>query len=282
MELTPTQQRKLLSAAKLVESGDMAVLEKILEFEDFIEQKEEKIKGYQAIVEEGINEWKETTQKALDEINAIEKGAQGEQGEQGRDGQDGKDGKNGKDGRDGRDGRDGLDGADGQDGKDGISPTSEEIVRKLNDDKIPMSAVEDLEDTIATLQNRTQLLNQIATQGQRSSGSGGSALTVKDEGSTLSSAVTSIDFVGAGVTATNTGGAVTVTISTSSGAGYQAPTGGSVDGSNTVFTWAVEPNALSVDGIILRKTASDTTVNWSGTTTTTLSVAPTFDIFGVA
>src|SRR5688500_5297990 len=42
-------------------------------------------------------------------------------------------------------------------------------------------------------------------------GGGGSALTVKDEGSTLSAAVTSIDFVGAGVTATGTT-AVTVTI----------------------------------------------------------------------
>lgn len=42
-------------------------------------------------------------------------------------------------------------------------------------------------------------------------GTGGSALTVKDEGSTLSAAVTSIDFGGAGVTATGTA-AVTVTI----------------------------------------------------------------------
>ncbi|MEO7396989.1 MAG: hypothetical protein ABIW84_00340 [Ilumatobacteraceae bacterium] len=44
--------------------------------------------------------------------------------------------------------------------------------------------------------------------------SGGSALTVKDEGSTLSAAVTSVDFVGAGVTATGTT-AVTVTIPSS-------------------------------------------------------------------
>ena len=42
----------------------------------------------------------------------------------------------------------------------------------------------------------------------------GSALTVKDEGSDLDTAVTSIDFVGSGVTATNVGHAVTVTIPT--------------------------------------------------------------------
>jgi hypothetical protein len=45
-----------------------------------------------------------------------------------------------------------------------------------------------------------------------SSGSSGSALTVKDEGTNLSTAVTSIDFVGTGVTATNVGSAITVTI----------------------------------------------------------------------
>lgn len=46
---------------------------------------------------------------------------------------------------------------------------------------------------------------------------GGGAITAKDEGSTLTSATTSVDFVGAGVTATNSGGAVTVTIPSSGG-----------------------------------------------------------------
>jgi hypothetical protein len=41
---------------------------------------------------------------------------------------------------------------------------------------------------------------------------GGGSLTVSDEGSNLTTAATSIDFVGAGVSATNTGGAVTVTV----------------------------------------------------------------------
>jgi len=52
---------------------------------------------------------------------------------------------------------------------------------------------------------------------------GGSALTVKDEGSTLDTAVTSIDFVGAGVVATNTSHAVTVTISGGGGSSLLAP-----------------------------------------------------------
>jgi hypothetical protein len=43
--------------------------------------------------------------------------------------------------------------------------------------------------------------------------SGSSAITAKDEGTNLTTSMTSIDFVGAGVAATNSGGDVTVTIS---------------------------------------------------------------------
>lgn len=46
----------------------------------------------------------------------------------------------------------------------------------------------------------------------------GTAITVKDEGSTITSGVTSFDFVGAGVTATNSSNAVTVTIPGATGA----------------------------------------------------------------
>ena len=45
-------------------------------------------------------------------------------------------------------------------------------------------------------------------------GGGGSALTIKDDGTTLNTAVTSIDFVGSGVTATANGSNVTVAIPT--------------------------------------------------------------------
>jgi hypothetical protein len=48
---------------------------------------------------------------------------------------------------------------------------------------------------------------------------GGSSITAKDEGSTLTAAMTSIDFVGAGVVATNSSGAVTVTVSGGGGSG---------------------------------------------------------------
>jgi len=52
---------------------------------------------------------------------------------------------------------------------------------------------------------------------QTPSGSGVSVFTVKVEGSTLTASLLSLDFVGAGVTATAVGGAVTVTIPGASG-----------------------------------------------------------------
>ena len=47
------------------------------------------------------------------------------------------------------------------------------------------------------------------------SGGGGSALTIQDEGSTLTTTASLINFVGNGVVATNTGNSVTVTVNTS-------------------------------------------------------------------
>ena len=50
-------------------------------------------------------------------------------------------------------------------------------------------------------------------------GSGGNAIQVLDEGTSLTSALSSINFTGSGVTATNTSGAVTVTITGTGGGG---------------------------------------------------------------
>lgn len=71
-----------------------------------------------------------------------------------------------------------------------------------------------------------------------------------------------------------------VTATGGSTAGFQRPTG-TVNGSNAAFVFTLAPNVISVDGNTMQATASDGTVNWTGTTTITLSVAPNFDIFGV-
>lgn len=63
--------------------------------------------------------------------------------------------------------------------------------------------------------------------------------------------------------------------------GFQTATG-TVNGTNAIFTFSTAPNAIVVDGISFRKVASDGTVNWTGTTVITLSVAPISDIYSVA
>lgn len=75
---------------------------------------------------------------------------------------------------------------------------------------------------------------------------------------------------------------ISYTPASGGGSGYQQPTSGVVNGINTVFTFATAPNVLSVDGgRNIQKVSSDGTVNWTGTTTVTLSVAPDFDVFAV-
>jgi len=78
----------------------------------------------------------------------------------------------------------------------------------------------------------------------------------------------------------NTNKRVDITLSASGGAPVLTATG-TVDGSNATFDFSVEPNFIVVDGRPMRKTNSDGTANWTGTTTVTLSIAPNFDIFGV-
>lgn len=84
---------------------------------------------------------------------------------------------------------------------------------------------------------------------------------------------------GSNITITTTNGIKTIT-STGNGSAFQAPSSGAVNGSNATFVWATAPNVIIVDGgRAMQKVSTDGTVNWTGTTTTVLSVAPNFDIF---
>lgn len=80
---------------------------------------------------------------------------------------------------------------------------------------------------------------------------------------------------------TNSSGAKVINASGGSGSGYQLPTG-TVNGSNTAFVFATAPAAIVVDGLTFQKTQQDGTVNWTGTTNVSLTVAPNFSIFAVA
>lgn len=108
----------------------------------------------------------------------------------------------------------------------------------------------------------------------------GGPIAIKDEGITLVASVRSIDFTGAGVTGSALGDAVTETIAGGGGGSTILAATGTVNGVNTSFTFSSAPNVIVVDGRPLQKTQSDGGVNWTGTTSVTLSVAPNFDIYG--
>jgi hypothetical protein len=297
MELTEAQKRKLLSAAKLVESGDMAVLEKILEFEDFIDQKEEKIKEYQDVIETGIDEFKKTTEDALSRINAIEKGAQGEDYV--------------------------LTEQDKKEIAQSIPvPVVEKIVEKIttvkeqpivthnitneivevavaenadkirdkleslpNGEKLGMSAIEELDETIATLQNRTQLLNQIATQGQRSSASGVAFRVTEIDGSPTVTSPTAIKFSNGSVT-DNGDGTVTVTTGAGGGGDFSSNTATSVDSEIVLFsgTGGKTGKRATGTGIATLTSGVLSATATTGTGSVVLATAPTLatPVLGVA
>ena len=74
------------------------------------------------------------------------------------------------------------------------------------------------------------------------SGGGGGSLTIQDEGSSLSTAATTINFVGSGVTASGTGSTKTVTIS--GGGGSPTPT--------TLFQYTATANQTTFSGADLK------------------------------
>jgi len=112
----------------------------------------------------------------------------------------------------------------------------------------------------------------------QSGGGGGSAnIAIYDEGNLLTNTVSSLDFVGSGVTATNIGNAVTVTITGGGGGGPASVILDSFTGNGvqTTFTLSTAPQSenytfVNIDGVDQLKTAYSV----SGSTLT-FSSAPT-------
>jgi hypothetical protein len=133
----------------------------------------------------------------------------------------------------------------------------------------PQATPEELNRGVNTLindYNRTIGTNKISFT---TSGGSGTLNTIKDEGSTLSAVATSIDFVGAGVTATG-GPAITVTIpggggSTPTGTGFRHVTAGVEDAASKLVdtadinasqvTYAKIQNVSATNRVLGRSTA---------------------------
>jgi hypothetical protein len=126
-----------------------------------------------------------------------------------------------------------------------------------------------------------------------STSGGGSALTVKDEGSALSGDATTLDFVGAGVTASGTGGTKTITVS--GGGGGSSPVGmlpiqdkytnfGSTSSGahtmgstptngNILFLWSARDNGAAITSV------TQTNVTWTQLAESTDTVAPKIELW---
>ena len=90
--------------------------------------------------------------------------------------------------------------------------------------------VTDTANVVAALTAGTNIT--IAADGTVASTSSGSALTIQEEGSSLATAATTLNFVGSGITATGSGATKTVTVS----GGGASVTSGAVSGTNLVLT----------------------------------------------
>ena len=105
-------------------------------------------------------------------------------------------------------------------------------------------------DSAATITLIQNTVDSAYVQAREGAGGGGSAITVQDEGNSLSTAATTLNFVGSGVTASGTGGTKTITISGGGGGGGSANVNTDVvvntfngDSSTTAFTLSSEPTA---------------------------------------
>jgi hypothetical protein len=190
----------------------------------------------------------------------------GKDGKDGRDGVNGRDGKAGRDGAKGDKGDAGLNGRDGVDGRDGVSVTD----AKIDFDGslvITLSTGQEInvgEVVSSDIAEKIKVINTMSTN---------AAIAVKEEGSTLTNGVKSINFVGTGITATTSGDDVTVTVASGSGTVTSvAATGG------TGITVTGSPITTS-GTLTITNTAPDQTVALTdGTGITTSGTYPNFTI----
>ena len=190
----------------------------------------------------------------------------GKDGKDGRDGVNGRDGKSGRDGAKGDKGDAGLNGRDGVDGVDGVSV----VDAKIDFDGslvISLSSGQEInvgEVVSSDIAEKIKVISTMSTNG---------SVGIKDEGTSISTGVKTINFVGAAVTATNSGDDVTVNVSSGTGTvtsvAATAGTGISVSGSPITTTGT----------LTITNTAPDQTVALTASTgITTSGTYPNFTI----
>ena len=167
------------------------------------QQEEQAVQDNVDLIVEAIKvmENKVTAQLEVAKSIVPEKGDKGDKGERGLDGRQGIDGKNGLDGRHGKDGIDGKDGVSVTDAK--IDFDGSLIISLSTGQEINVGEV-----VAPDLAEKIKVISTMSTNG---------AVGIKDEGTSITGGVKTINFVGATVTATNSGDDVTVNVSAGTG-----------------------------------------------------------------
>jgi hypothetical protein len=204
--------KELIQSIESTDSSFDEKLDSINKMEETLvamrQQEETAIQDNVDLIVEAIKVMENKVSAQLEIAKSIvpEKGDKGDKGDKGADGRQGVDGKNGLNGAPGKDGIDGSDGISVTDAKidfDGSLVITLSTGKELNVGEV----------VAPDLAEKIKVISTMSTNG---------AITVKEEGTSLTSGVKSINFVGTGVTATASGDDVTVTVS-GGGGGSSSP-----------------------------------------------------------
>jgi len=234
--------KELIQSIESTDSSFDEKLEAINKMEETLvalrQQEETAVQDNVDLIVEAIKvmEKKVTAQLEVAKSIVPEKGDKGDKGDKGADGRQGIDGKNGQDGRDGKDGQDGQDGVSVRDAK--IDFDGSLIITLSTGQEINVGEV-----VAPDLAEKIKVISTMSTNG---------AVAILDEGTSITSGVKKINFVGATVTATNSGDDVTVNVSAGTG--------------TVTSVAATVPSFLSVTG---------SPVTTSGTLAVSLASTPT-------
>jgi len=199
--------KELIQSIESTDSSFDEKLEAINKMEETLvamrQQEEKAVQDNVDLIVEAIKVMENKVTAQLEVAKSIvpqkgDKGDKGADGKQGKDGRDGKDGLNGKDGKDGQDGQDGVSVRDAKIDFDGSLVITLSTGQELNVGEV----------VAPDLAEKIKVISTMSTNG---------AVAVLDEGTSITSGVKKINFVGATVTATNSGDDVTVNVSAGTG-----------------------------------------------------------------
>jgi hypothetical protein len=255
--------KELIQSIESTDSSFDEKLEAINKMEETLvalrQQEETAVQDNVDLIVEAIKvmENKVTAQLEVAKSIVPEKGDKGDKGDKGADGRQGIDGKNGQDGSDGKDGIDGKDGVSVRDAK--IDFDGSLVITLSTGQEINVGEV-----VAPDLAEKIKVISTMSTNG---------AVAILDEGTSITSGVKKINFVGATVTATNSGDDVTVNVSAGTGTvtsvAATAGTGISITGSPITTTGTLN----------ITNTAPDQTVALTGSTgISTSGTYPNFTI----